>query len=211
MLNEWKYFKKYKALNPHQLTEKELKKIEKEIKFKRDNLIFDEYLDFKLWYQGKPSRQEAFAEYIQAIIPCDESLNILEVGGGRLARLSNILAEKGYHMTCIDPQVDTKLQNMITIKDKFDYRTFDLSLYDYIIAQEPCEASEHIVRACLLQDKPFMIVLCGVAHQTISGKVFDDVLDWYTYLFELTNQKARFKYIKLNSQVTSLILTNIER
>lgn len=207
MLEELKYFKQYKKINPNQLTEEELKDIEFEIKFHKKGLISDEYLDFKLWYQGKPSRQVCFANYIEKYLPLNK--RILEVGCGPQAKLSYILAEKGYHMTCIDPKINTEYQNITMIKDSFDYRTIDLSHYDYVIAQEPCEAAEHIIRACIQQNTPFIIVLCGVPHPLINGYLFDDVLDWYEYLYRLTNKKGRFKYIKLSPEITSFILTNL--
>lgn len=209
MLEELKYFKHYKRINPHQLSDEKLKAIEKEIKFPKKDLISDEYLDFKLWYQGKPSRQVCFANFIEKTIPSNKSLKLLEVGGGSQARLSIILAEKGYQMTCMDPKINVEHQSVTMIKDYFDYRTIDLSPYDYVIAQEPCEATEHIIRACTKQNVPFIIVLCGVPHRLINGFQYNDVLDWYDYLYCLTNKEGKFKYIKLSPEITSFILTNI--
>lgn len=168
----------YCIQNPNGLLPSQLAKIREEMEQPKKT-ITDEYLDFMLWCKGMPSRQESFADYIEKELPVTKVKNILEVGGGINGRLSLLLAEKGYCMTCIDPELDTDcvsdyysaryddshcLNNTkVTFrKEMFDYRTADVSRYDYVIAQEPCEATEHIVRVCTIQKVPFMVLLCGV-------------------------------------------------
>ena len=55
---------------------------------------------------------------------------------------------KAFKLTCIDPKLDLTIQDEVKlIKEKFAHETFDLSPYGYVIAQEPCDATEHIIRA----------------------------------------------------------------
>lgn len=192
-------FERYKESNPHELTPLELAELAKEIQKSRTGVSSDKSLDFLLWCNGYPSRQELFAKYLIKHLPKEPGLKILEVGCGRTARLSRILAEKGFTMTCIDPKVDSSLLNGITsIKGKFDYRKFDLSEYDFVIAQEPCDATEHIVRACTSQDKPFIISLCGVPHKLLSGETPKTYEDWYNYLWKIARDKTQLLYLSLD-------------
>lgn len=207
MLDELQRMQLYKKLNPNELTLQQFLKLEQEIKKPDTKTISDEYFDFKLWYNGYPSRQENFATFIAKKLSENEGAKILEVGGGRTARLSRILSEKGFKMTCIDPKVELTSDNGIEyIKGKFDYKEFDLSIYDYVVAQEPCEATEHVVRACTNQNIPFMMTLCGVPHKLISGKMPKDVNEWYGYLVNIASGKVKLRYIELDPILLTPIL-----
>lgn len=189
----------YKKLNPNELTSEQFVKIQHEIKNPNKTTMSDEYFDFKLWYNGLPSRQESFAKYIAKKLSKKPNAKILEIGGGRTGRLSRFLAEKGFNMTCVDPTLELESTNNIEfIKSKFDYKNWDLSKYDYVIAQEPCEATEHIVRACIQQNKSFMIILCGVPHKLICGKKPKSVDEWYDYLMNIASNEIKLRYITLD-------------
>lgn len=156
----------YRQKNPNGLVPEEFDKIEREIRNPDDGTISDELLDFNLWCGGLPSRQEAFSRYIGGLLPAGKAQNILEVGGGRSAGLSRRLAKMGHRMTCMDPKLapangDKPGANIRLIPQQFDWRDISLSGYDWVIAQEPCEATEHIIRACLAQNVPFVVALCG--------------------------------------------------
>lgn len=132
---------------------------------------------------------------------------ILEVGGGRTGRLSRFLSEKGFQMTCIDPKIEhASAYGVECIKGKFDYRKFDISTYDYVIAQEPCEATEHVVRACINQHKPFMMSLCGVPHRLISGETPKDEKEWYNYLRNIAREEMKLIYLSLDPILITPIL-----
>ena len=205
MLDELQRIKLYKQLNPNELSTQQFQKLVDEIKQPKSKTISDEYFDFKLWYKGYPSRQESFAKFLAKKVP--DSAKILEVGCGRTARLSRILSQNGFYMTCIDPKLEVVTgENVEFIKDKFDYKEFDLSPYDYIIGQEPCDATEHIVRACINQNKPFLITLCGVPHKLISGKVPKDANEWYEYLINICPQEVKLRYISLDPFLSTPIL-----
>ena len=111
-------------------------------------------------------------------------------------------------MTCIDPNVELQNNTIHCIKGKFDYTKFDLSSYDFIIAQEPCDATEHIVRACINQNKPFIMSLCGVPHKLISGKMPKDIQEWYNYLQNISCKKLKLFYVSLDPLSTTAILKN---
>lgn len=206
----WYQFERFKKLNPCELTSLELIDLEKEIKKHCGDIHSDQYLDFLLWCNGYPSRQEIFANYLVKHLPQKPGTKILEVGCGRTARLSRILAEKGFQMTCIDPKVDSSCFNGISsIKGKFDYRKFDLSEYNFVVAQEPCNATEHIIRACTNQDKPFIVSLCGVPHKLISGEMPKKLDDWYNYLWKIAKDKTQLITLSLDPfSLTPIIRSN---
>ncbi|MDO5408529.1 MAG: hypothetical protein Q4F28_14570 [Eubacteriales bacterium] len=219
----------YRADNPNELTKEKLDALEQEIRHPREKVLSDEYLDFKLWCRGYPSRQEAFAEYVEQGLKVERSSSVMEVGGGRTGRLSRILAGKGYHMTCMDPKLegdgayrlselgdgeyglseqrdgaygslvqrDGEPGSVRFVREAFDYRSTSLAGYDWVIAQEPCDATEHIIRACLEQGVPFFVALCGVPHRLISGEMPGDVWEWYEYLHHIDAERTGYEILKL--------------
>lgn len=206
----------YRRLNPNGLTEEEFRKVEEELRHPKKGTISDECLDFKLWSEGYPSRQEAFADYVKQILPAGIKYKILEVGGGKTCRVSRLLAEQGYHMTCIDPRIesdrcrDSMDSNIQVMKEAFDYRRFSLKDYDWVIAQEPCEAAEHVIRGCLAQKVPFVMTLCACPHRFISGEMPEDVWEWYEYLLNLDRERMELKLLQLYGIAgTAVIKTNI--
>lgn len=203
-------FDQYKKMNPNELTPLEFIQLEKDLTHANNILATDQLLDFLLWRNGYSSRQQLFANYLIKYLPKNPGAKILEVGCGRTARLSRILAEKGFTMTCIDPKVDSSyLNGIMSIKGKFNYRKFDLSEYDFVIAQEPCDATEHIVRACTTQNKPFIISLCGVPHKLISGEMPHKLDDWYNYLWGIAKDKTKLIAVSLDPfSKTQIIRSN---
>lgn len=198
----------YKQTNPNELSPAQFLKLEREIFSTRlSSTMSDECCDFLLWLHGLPSRQESFAEFLVKKLPSDPNIQVLEVGGGRTYRLSRLLSQKGLKLTCIDPKLDLNLKgNVKLIKDKFDHKKFDLSPYDYVVAQEPCDATEHIVRACVSQKKPFIISLCGVPHKLLSGKMPASADEWYDYLVNIASSEVKFRSLNLCPLVTTPIL-----
>lgn len=193
----------YKKLNPNELTAEQFKKIEREMKIpKRDGLISDEYYDFLLWCNNLPSRQESFAKFITKKLAKHKGAKILEVGCGRTGRLCRMLTKEGFIMTGMDPKLEVKSTDSIKfIKGKFDYKKSDLEEFDYVIAEEPCDATEHVVRACSIQNVPFIMVLCGVPHKLISGKQPKDIREWYDYLINI-DKRVSFQYVTISDSDT---------
>lgn len=192
------WFDLYKQTNPNELSPEQFQNLKKEFSTTLfSDTMSDEYLDFLLWMHNIPSRQELFAEFLLKRLPKNHSIQVLEVGGGRTHRLSRLLSQSGFNLTCIDPKLDLTIQSSVKlIKEQFNYKTFDLSPYDYVVAQEPCDATEHIVRACVNQKVPFMISLCGVPHKLISGKMPSSADEWYDYLVNIS--KSEVKFLSLN-------------
>ena len=192
-------FEFYKQINPHELDSNQLKELEKEILKPDKNIMSDQYLDFLLWCKGLPSRQESLANFIEKKLSKYPGAKILEVGCGRTARLSRILSKQGFNMTCIDSVVEPSLvENVTAIKGLFNHKTFDLSEYDFVIAQEPCDATEHVVLACTKQNKPFFMSLCGVPHKRLSGGMPKTYEEWYNHLLKVSDGKAKLIYLSLD-------------
>ena len=102
-------------------------------------------------------------------------------------------------MTCIDSVVEPSLvENVTAIKGLFNHKTFDLSEYDFVIAQEPCDATEHVVLACTKQNKPFFMSLCGVPHKRLSGGMPKTYEEWYNHLLKVSDGKAKLIYLSLD-------------
>lgn len=210
MLGELQRIKFYKELNPNELSAKQFLELEKEIKGPRSNIISDEYVDFRLWMMGHPSRQETFAKFIAKKLSKNKGAKILEVGCGRTGRVSRILGEQGFYITGIDPKVEIFSDaNVRFIKKEFDYKNIDLSEYDFVIAQEPCEATEHVVRACLNQRVPFIMSLCGVPHKLILGGTPKDEKQWYDYLINISKDELKLCYVSLDPlTITPMLKSN---
>lgn len=58
-IDEMEYLEKYRKLNPNALSNEQFILIETDI-HNKTGIISSQYLDFKLWYQNLPSRQECF-------------------------------------------------------------------------------------------------------------------------------------------------------
>lgn len=200
--------KLYKASTPNELTPEELSDLEKELKHPNNNdAASDQLIDFLLWSRGLPSRQKSFAQFVSKKLAKFPNARILEVGCGRTAILSRILAEKGFNMTCLDKIVDPTLTKGVpAIKNTFDYRTFDLSSFDIIIAQEPCDATEHILRACKEQNKIFFMSLCGVPHKIIDGNMPKNYQEWYNHLLKVSDGYAKLVWLSLDPLTKTAIL-----
>lgn len=181
----------YRLENPNNLLEEEFEKIEKEMENKKENTISDQYLDFKLWYAGFPSREESFAEYLINKLKGRKCTKILNVGCGRKPVLSEILENEGYEVYNIDPKLEINGRRFF--KMKFNYNLNFAEHFDLVIGQEPCEATEHIIRYCDRKKIPFYIVLCGVPHDSIDGEKFESAEKWYEYLEHLS-ENIEFEY-----------------
>lgn len=189
--NELTKFTVFCKDNPFNFTMEQFSKVKEDIINPRTGVVSDEYVDFILWTRGLKSRQEYFAEYIEKMLSLKQYRRLLEVGCGRNARLAKMLSAKGYKMTVIDPMVIMDSSDNISyIKSRFCFDKTDISGYDAIVAQEPCEATEHIIRACIGEKKDFIISLCGAAHRQMNGEMPDDVYQWYNYLEEIGDGKC---------------------
>lgn len=190
--------KEYLEENPLKFSEEQKQKIVMDVVNPRDGVVCDEYVEFKLWMRGLKSRQEYFADYVEQHLPPDRYRRLLEVGCGKTARLSVLLAKRGYQMTAMDPGVEPEtvwdsFEGVLCRPEPFYYETTELSCYDAVIAQEPCETTEHIIRACLTAGKPCLISLCGTPHTLISGEEPENLQEWHSYLEGLMAGRGTIK------------------
>lgn len=171
--------------NPFDYDAEQLCRLKQEIDHPQDGRSSDEKIDCLLWHRGQKSRQESFCCYVVRNFPCRRYPHLLEVGCGRQARLSQLLAQQGYQMSAIDPKLQRIPAHVEGIVASFHHARTPISSYDAVIAQEPCDATEHIVRSCIRERKDFVISLCAEAHRLISGEQPDSVEAWYRYLVSL--------------------------
>lgn len=196
------------AINPFSFSNEQLEKLKNDMKHPKKRLICDERVDFLLWCKYGLSRQDYFAEFVSTLFSKEKYPFLLEVGCGYNARLSILLSEKGYHMSAIDPKVNETINNKITlVPTSFDYTTTDISSYSAIIAQEPCDGTEHIIRACIKEKKDFIIALCGVPHALINGTIPNNCDEWYSYLVNLDHEHIfLLKHLPFIPNINSNIL-----
>lgn len=151
--------------NPFDYDAEQLCRLKQEIDHPQDGRSSDEKIDCLLWQRGQKSRQESFCCYVVRNFPCRRYPHLLEVGCGRQARLSQLLAQQGYQMSAIDPKLQRIPAHVEGIVASFHHARTPISSYDAVIAQEPCDATEHIVRSCIRERKDFVISLRAQADQ----------------------------------------------
>ena len=119
----------------------QLCRLKQEIDHPQDGRSSDEKINCLLWQRGQKSRQESFCCYVVRNFPCRRYPHLLEVGCGRQARLSQLLAQQGYQMSAIDPKLQRIPAHVEGIVASFHHARTPISSYDAIIAQEPCDAT----------------------------------------------------------------------
>lgn len=172
--------------------------VEKILRVSRDEeqngskgIIADELIDILLWFNGRPTRVEAFAEYICSKVSVGSK--ILEVGCGPKATMARILIKKGMQVTAIDPRLKEPTKNLRREYFTLDY---DVSPYDLVVGLEPCEAIEPLIRVCVNENKPFIAAPCGQPHKRLSGKLDKNCLAWWNYLKNI-HPKIELNYISM--------------
>lgn len=175
------------AQNPLRFSEKRMKLVKKDFYRKQRKTVSDEFVDFVLWAEEESARHEHFGAYLLPFIRKNQWNSILEVGCGE----EPLLAEWLYHqlegevsitamdiceMHCHEPHIPC-IQKAFSADE-------NLSGYDAVIAQEPCDAAERIIKACTGQKVPFCVILCGVPHTRLTGELDEDAYAWYAYLIK---------------------------
>lgn len=164
-----------------------------------DDEVYDFLVSLKL--DDRKAREDVFASHIVKKYSCIKFRKILDVGAGRMCKLSNVLSRYGYRMYAIDPNIRLlpkeagKLKIASTSKNRFLCDDFasggkgtNVQNYDLIVGLEPCDATEHIIRQALKYDKPFEISLCAAPHDALDGRKFKDYLEWYEYLQSISQE-----------------------
>lgn len=190
----------FRKENPLEFDEEQFEKVRKDLFSPREGIASDEYVDFILWIKGYRSRQEAFADYVEELLPLGQYPKLLEVGAGKKARLSKILHEKGYSMEAMDPELLRMAEVNDGIrcrKEPFIYGKTDVTAFDAVIAEEPCEATEPMIRACVEAKKDFVISLCGTPHLLMNGEMPEDIYAWHQYLCSIAPKNCSLRKPKL--------------
>ena len=177
----------------------------------------DEVYDFliEIGVVKSKSREENFKSYLNEKYGFLTFKRVLDVGAGRLCKLSEMLAKKCSNVTAMDPKIRLSeieaAQKRIKIKkemfecDKFaksGSRGTSLKPYDLIVGLEPCDATEHIIRQGLKYDKQFDVLLCAAPHNALNGKIFRNYEEWYKYLESISSE------VTIQEYGSSFIATN---
>lgn len=196
----------YLKTNPYRFNTQEKTKFMQSLKewvegksIEIDDEIYDFLIDVGLY--KKPRREESFISYLNQKYGIIRFSKILDVGAGRMCKLSEALAKYGNSLSAIDPNIRlSKVEaNKLGIKsvstqkflcDEFAKKGTGTPIYnyDYIFGLEPCDATEHIIRQGLKYDKPFDIFLCVAPHNSLNGKTFDSYEKWYEYLSSISSE-----------------------
>lgn len=164
-----------------------------------DDEIYDFLVDVGI-YKGK-RREEEFLSYLNQKYGIIRFRKILDVGAGRMCKLSESLAKLGNTLYAIDPKIrlseteakkigirGIKTQNFVCDEFSKNGKGTNIQNYDYIFGLEPCDATEHIIRQGLKYDKPFDVLLCGAPHKALNGKMFSTYSEWYEYLDSISSE-----------------------
>ena len=210
---------KYLAKNEERFNRKEQQAFLKSLQLYLNEgspVIVDEVYDFLLAegiIKGN-SRHLDFANYILYKYSPKNHKKILDVGAGRMCKLSTELAGQGFTVSAIDTNIRLKenelKRRLISkiIKSSFFCDEYSknqgtpVGEYDLLVGLEPCEATEHIIRQGLKYDKPFEISLCYQPHKALSGQTFRTPELWYEYLSSIS------KEVKIIEQNNDFYATN---
>lgn len=211
----------YLKRNPERFTREEKNKfmlqLEDFVSKSDDIVIDDEIYDFLIdcGIVKSKKREINFTSYLHDKYKHLHFNKVMEVGAGRMCKLSKELKKFGNSMYAIDPNIrlterEAKQIGINISKKKFICDEFSNSGHgtniknmDLIIGNEPCNATEHIIRQSLKYDKPFDIALCASPHDSLDGKQFSCYEDWYEYLQSISKEveikKFKNSYYASNS------------
>ena len=158
-----------------------------------------EFNDFIFEYSSDLDDDRKFAMGLMSDFPRSKYKNVLEVASGNNPKVSNFLAINGYSVSAIDPLIRENsfknLENLNLIKSNFfcddiigKGKGTDIKDYDCLVGIRSCKATEHIIRQSLNYDKPFNIMLCNCANDSIFGQNFINRDDWYSYLISISQE-----------------------
>ena len=180
--------------NPLKFSNHRMELVRKDFYGQHHGTVSDEFADYVLWAEKLPARHEKFGTFLLPIIRDNRWKSILEVGSGENALLSLFLRnmlEENIKITAMDKCVITCDNPNINIINREFTCKEKLTDYNAVIAQEPCDAAEPIIRACTDQNIPYCVILCGVPHTRLTGILDTDVYEWYAYLIK-TYPGSRF-------------------
>ncbi len=184
----------------------------------------DDVYDFLVYagiLRNEQTREEEFASYLNKKYSGIVFRKILDVGAGRMCKLSVVLSKLGGELFAIDPNIRLLREEAKKLgingfsKNKFVCDEFskngigtNISRFTNIVGLEPCDATEHIIRQALKYDKAFDILLCGAPHNSLDGKTFEKYEDWYEYLksisSEVSIQRIQGGYVASNNPAPDL-------
>ncbi|MBP3581154.1 MAG: hypothetical protein J6J33_00190 [Clostridia bacterium] len=179
-----------------------------------DDEVYDFLLSLKI--DNRKPREEIFASHITQKYKNIQFRKILDVGAGRMCKLSNVLTKYGYKMYAIDPNIrlspqEASKQKISSISKKLflcdDFapggKGTNVQNYDLIVGLEPCDATEHIIRQAIKYNKPFEVLLCAAEHPALDGTTFKSYLEWYEHLKSISTE------VKITQKNKSFIASNI--
>ena len=176
---------RFAVKNPLRFSEQRMALVRRDFYNHKRGTVSDEFVDFVLWAEKLPARHEHFGSFLLPIIRDNAWKSVLEVGCGETALLSEYLYQAlagNVTITALDQcDIQCNVSGINLVMHKFT-GVEDLSAFDAVIAQEPCEATELIIKSCTEQNVPYCVILCGVPHIRLTGVFDDDVYAWYAYL-----------------------------
>lgn len=171
---------------------------------KKTDVISDDIYDFLIAAKlsEEKTREEQFASYLNEKYKNLRFTRIMDIGAGRMCKLSTLLAKNGARMYAIDPNIRLRVEESYKAGiSKISNQKFvcdwsvgknglgtNVKPVDMLVGLEPCDATEHIIRQALKYEKPFDIALCATPHDSINGKKFRSYEEWYEYLLSISSE-----------------------
>lgn len=114
----------------------------------------------------EPNVYEIVVNTLESIF--DIECNILDIASGCYPAFAYEIAKRqlelGYgKITCFEPNLvcDELLYQNVSFEKQFFNSKIDLSQYDLITSFLPCYATKEVVKAAIMQQKPFFILPCS--------------------------------------------------
>lgn len=127
----------------------------------------------------KENLYHRFAELIRQIHDL-EGKRILEVGAGVYPTLAERLVTDAGTIVCYDSRL-TKHQSdtdkLKLVRKDFN-RKMKLDDYDLVVSLMPCKGAEHVLDACIEQDKDFVLGLCEGGPHGDCYDFYEDEEEW---------------------------------
>lgn len=147
-------------------------------------------------YDGKPSYYHYHLEKISELFNINS--NIMEIGSGYFPSFANMIARSQLKsaqgtITIFDPNLivtSSKYHNMKLHKEEFNFH-MDVSNCDLLVGLLPCNATEEIIKAAIMNNKDFYISMCGCNHSNSSFygmPIFGMYSNYQQEMVELANE-----------------------
>lgn len=135
------------------------------------------------------NRQREYSRVVSTIMPSGKNTRILDLGAGEFPLSSFMIAQNADDVTTQDKEFmfyDETISGLgCKPKQEIFTKDTDLSNYDFVVGNKPCEATLDMIANCAKNNLPYFIDICNCAIPSLVSlsRVSDDV--WQNIMREL--------------------------